>query len=72
MVQDRLSDLAIMSIESDMLDELNIKHIIRQFSSMKARIVYFIKEVLFKMFAFILILNNKRNDVIFIKVFMTV
>lgn len=43
MVQDRLSNLATLSIESDILNEFDIHHIIRNFSLMKARKVKFIK-----------------------------
>lgn len=43
MVQDRLSNLALISIESDILDQLDIHDIIKKFSQMKARKVEFTK-----------------------------
>lgn len=43
MAQDRLSNLATLSIESDILNEFDIHHIIKNFSLLKARKVKFIK-----------------------------
>ena len=39
--QKRLSGLAILSIENEMLEELENKNLISQFTSQKARKIYF-------------------------------
>ena len=41
MFQERLNKLAILSIEKEMLEELEYKNIISQFASQKARKIYF-------------------------------
>ena len=41
MSQEILSELAILSIEKEMLEELEYKNIISQFASQKARKIYF-------------------------------
>ena len=41
MFQERLNELAILSIEKEMLEELEYKNIISQFASQKARKIYF-------------------------------
>ena len=41
MFQERLSGLAILSIENKMLEELEYKNLISQFASQNARKIYF-------------------------------
>ena len=41
MFQERLSGLVILSIENEMLEELEYKNLISQFASQKTRKIYF-------------------------------
>ena len=41
MSQERLSGLAILSIENEMLEKLEYKNLISQFASQEAREIYF-------------------------------